>query len=161
MRIFHKSPIGQRDLLTLYLKSVLLIVDVKSVPLVLFGRNSNKIAFDARRLPEQILSSPEAYSYVHRFRVHFKASKIHTKSKKVDIAVSSSSPHIPTHQEVELEFNQWMLNMMMDANKLSIWTHHEALPSFHITKVEYRESLGKKYDVSNLHNPELAAQTAF
>ena len=111
----------------------------------LFGRNhSSKVVFDARRPPEEILMNSETYSYVHNFKVHYKASKIQTKNSKVDISVISSSSHIPILEEVELQFNQ---RMMLDADTPKLWNRYEIVPSYHVTKVEYRGSLGVKHDV--------------
>ena len=115
----------------------------------LFGRKNRKVVFDARRPPEEILRNSGAYSYVHNFKVHYKASKIQAKGSKIDTSVCSESPQIPSQEEVELQFNRQM--MIMPSSNAKFQTPYGLITSFRILNVEYRESLGMKQDMSINH----------
>ncbi len=122
---------------------------MKYVLTVLFwNKNDSKVVFDARRPPEEILQNSGAYSYVHNFKVCYKASKIQAKGSKIDTSICSESPQIPSQEEVELQFNQ---QMIMPSNNAKLRTPYGLVTSFRIINVEYKESLGKKQDASINH----------
>lgn len=103
----------------------------------LFGRK-NKIEFAADNPPREITQNPGGYSYVHNFKVHFKTSRVQMIATKMDISITSDLPHMPTNQEVTQQFNQ---QMMMILNNPNLRTSKDKFPSYHITMIEYKESI--------------------
>ena len=103
----------------------------------LFGRK-NKIEFTADRPPREISENPRDYSYVHNFKVHFKTSRVQMIATKMDISISSEDPETPTNQLVTSQFNQ---QMMMILNNPNLRTSKDKFPSYHITMIEYKESI--------------------
>ncbi len=70
----------------------------------LFGRKNNKIEFDARQPPEEVLQNALAFQYVQNFKVHFKRGALQALANKVDVSVNSNSPQLPSIQQVTEEF---------------------------------------------------------
>jgi hypothetical protein len=120
----------------------------------LFGRNNTKIEFDARQPPQGILQNPQSYQFVHNFKVHFKRGALQALANKVDVSVNSASPQIPSIQLVTDEFN----NRMTMSNAHSNTRQRFSESSFHITNIEYKESMALSYSMSNFSQPQQEPQ---
>lgn len=111
--------------------------------IIMFGRNNSKIEFDARQPPQKILENPQSFQYVHNFKVHFKRGALQALANKVDVSVNSSSHKVPSIQEVTNEFNQ----RMVMSNAHSNTRERFSASSFHITNIEYKESMALSYSM--------------
>ena len=100
----------------------------------LFGKK-DKIEFNAENPPQEIMDNPQGFSYIHNFKVHFKASRIQAIATKMDVSVNSSSPEIPDNDEVTAQFNNRMA-MLMNNPRMNL-----RLASSHITMIEYKETI--------------------
>jgi hypothetical protein len=128
----------------------------------MFGRKNEKVKFDARQPPQEFLQYPQNYSFVHNFKVHFKSSVIQALANKVDVSVNTDSPSMPSPQLVTNEFNSRMImsNAHTD-NRLK-----RNANSFHITNIEYKESMALGYSMSNNSiprqpQPQVVSSSAF
>ena len=108
--------------------------------LSLFGRKNSKIEFDARQPPQEILQRPQAFSYVHNLKVHFKSSGLPMLANKIDVSVTTDSPSLPSPQLVSDEFNKRMVMSNAHTNNRVRFNPS----SFHITNIEYKESSGSE-----------------
>jgi hypothetical protein len=103
---------------------------------MVFGKKS-KIEYDATRGPSErtadLYQNPQNYSFIHNYKVHFKRSSLQVVANKIDISVASSSFQPPPHEEVVSQFNNKTLVAMANPRM--------KMPSYHITNVEYKESL--------------------
>jgi hypothetical protein len=108
---------------------------------LVFGRNK-KIEFNGNEQPNEktqdLFQNPQNYSFIHNYKVHFKTSGLQVIAQKVDISVNSSSAQLPTTQEVTSQFNN---QMMMMTNNPAYGMRSGRPMSFHITNVEYKESI--------------------
>jgi hypothetical protein len=120
----------------------------------MFGRNNSKIEFDARQPPSQIVQSPQSFQYVHNFKVHFKRGALQALANKVDVSIDSNSPQMPSIQEVTQEFN----NRMRMANARSNTRERFSATSFHITNIEYKESMALSYSMGGNSMPQQPQQ---
>jgi len=120
----------------------------------MFGRNNNKIEFDARQPPQQILESPQSFQYVHNFKVHFKRGALQALANKVDVSVNSNSYQLPSIQDVTEEFN----DRMVMSNAHSDTRQRFSASSFHITNIEYKESMALSYSMSGAYQPQVSQQ---
>ena len=106
---------------------------------MVFG-NKKKLEFDAQSpqtAPQDLLINPQNYSYIHNFKVHFKDSALQLLASKTDVSVSSTTPDMPTMQEVTDEFHKRMtMAVVHSSNKKKYQAS-----SYHITNVEYKESI--------------------
>ncbi len=103
----------------------------------LFG-SKKKIEFDARSgLNVDDLGN---FSFVHNFKVHWKRSGLQMLANKLDISVISESSALPSYVDVAKEFNARMLNSVMHTDTRGRFS----LPSYHITNIEYKESLAMR-----------------
>lgn len=116
----------------------------------MFGRNNTKIEFDARQPPQEIMNNAQAFSYVHNFKVHFKRGVLQALANKVDVSVNSNLPQLPSIQQVTDEFNQRMIM----SNAHSDTRSRYSTSSFHITNIEYKESMALSYGVSTYSQPQ-------
>jgi zinc ribbon protein len=107
----------------------------------MFGRKNSKIKFDARHPPREVLEAPQSFQYVHNFKVHFKRGVLQVLANKMDVSVNSTSPQLPPLQAVTDEFNRRMV--MSDAHTNTSRRYDPS--SFHITNIEYKESMGLAY----------------
>ncbi len=121
----------------------------------LFGRNNSKIEFDARQPPQQILQNAQGFQYVHNFKVHFKRGALQALANKVDVSIDSSSYQTPSIQEVTKAFNERMV--MSNAHSNTRQRFSES--SFHITNIEYKESMALSYSMGGNSMPEQPQQT--
>jgi hypothetical protein len=106
---------------------------------MVFG-NKKKFEFDAQSpqtAPPDILVNPQNYSYFHNYKVHFKASGLQILANKTDVSVTSSSPNMPSMQEVTDEFHKRMSMAVVHSGTRQRFQSS----SFHITNVEYKESI--------------------
>ena len=103
---------------------------------MVFGKKS-KIEFDATRGPSEktadLYENPQNYSFIHNYKVHFKRSSLQMVANKIDISVASSTVQPPGHEEVVNQFNNKTLVAMANPRM--------RMPSYHITNIEYKESL--------------------
>jgi hypothetical protein len=116
----------------------------------LFGRNNSKIEFDARQPQPQILQNAQSYQYVHNFKVHFKRGALQALANKVDISINSNSPQMPSIQEVTNDFNQ----RTAVSNAHSSTRRRFSETSYHITNIEYKESIALSYAATNFTPPQ-------
>lgn len=106
---------------------------------MVFG-NKKKLEFDAQSpqtAPQDLLINPQNYSYIHNFKVHFKDSALQLLASKTDVSVSSTNPNMPTMQEVTDEFHKRMTMAVVHSNNKKKYQSS----SYHITNVEYKESI--------------------
>lgn len=107
---------------------------------MVFG-HQKKIEFDARNPNDsravEIFQNPNAYSYVHNYKVHYKRGALQALANKLDISVSSSSPDLPQSQFVVDEFNRRMTASVFSSDTRGRYSS----ASYHITNVEYKESM--------------------
>jgi hypothetical protein len=126
----------------------------------LFGRKNSKIEFDARQPPQEILQNVHGFSYVHNFKVHFKSSGLQMLANKIDVSVNTDSPNMPSPQLVTNEFN----SRMVLANAHTNTRVRFNASSFHITNIEYKESMALSYSMGGNSMPqqpqEVVTQTA-
>lgn len=111
----------------------------------MFGKNKNNIEFDARKPPEEILSNPQSFSYVHNFKVHYKHSSLQLLADKLDVSVSTKTPQVPPGNWVMNEFN-W--RMKKSRNRRGSRQGYDP-NSYHVTNIEYTESLATRFDFQN------------
>jgi hypothetical protein len=106
----------------------------------LFGRKS-KIEFNAQLPPNEnnreLYQHPERYSFVHNYKVHYKRGAFQAIANKMDVSISSASPKLPTMQEVTDEFNNRMTMSVAHSETRIRYSR----VSFHITNIEYKESI--------------------
>jgi hypothetical protein len=98
----------------------------------LFGGENRKLKFDARQPPQEIIQNPRDYSFIHNFKVHYKQSSLQVLAGKFEVSITSSSPHLPSAQEVTYQFNRRI-------------PHKQRRSSFHVTDIEYKESFALSY----------------
>ncbi|MDA4116967.1 MAG: zinc ribbon domain-containing protein [Thaumarchaeota archaeon] len=107
---------------------------------MVFG-NKKKIEFDAQMgktvSTEDLFVNPQNYSFIHNFKVHFKTSGLQMLANKSDISVSSSNPYLPSMQEVTDEFHKRMPMAVVHTQTRGRFQQ----TSFHLTNVEYKESI--------------------
>ncbi len=112
-----------------------------------------KRKFDARSGPtptyQDLFSNPWRYSFIHNFKVHYKASALQALANKVDVSISSTSPQIPATQDIVNEFNQRMQLGNVSRNMRQRFSS----ASYHITNIEYKESFA-------FHDPQTAPRTS-
>jgi hypothetical protein len=105
---------------------------------MVFGQK--KIKFNAQRGPEvgqeDLFQNPQAYTFVHNFKVHYKRGVLQALANKTDVSINSSSPQLPDLQLVNDEFNRRMTATVV----VSDTRRRYAEVSFHITNTEYKES---------------------
>ena len=105
---------------------------------MVLGKKKSK--FDARIGPgpgqEDLFQSPQAYTFIHNFKVHYKRGVLQALANKTDVSINSSSPQLPDMQLVTDEFNRRMTATVVVSNT----RRRYAEVSFHITNVEYKES---------------------
>jgi len=123
----------------------------------MFGRNNSKIEYDARQPPQQIMQSPQSFQYVHNFKVHFKRGALQAIANKVDVSIDSSSYQMPSIQEVTKAFN----DRMVMSNAHSNTRERFSASSFHITNIEYKESMALIYSMGGNSVPpqQIVTQT--
>ena len=106
----------------------------------IFG-NKKKIEFDARKgrneTSQPFYDNPQLYSFVHNFKVHFKRGALQPLANKIDVSINSTSPEKSSMQQVTDEFNKRMTMSVA----VSDTKHRFSLPSYHITNIEYKESI--------------------
>ncbi len=85
---------------------------------------------------QDVWQNPQKYSFVHNFKVHYKRGLLQALANKLDVSISSSSPQLPSTQQVVDEFNKRMTATVV----VSDTRHRYSEASFHITNVEYKES---------------------
>jgi hypothetical protein len=117
----------------------------------LFGKEKKKIEFDARKeLPKEIKDNIAAWEYTHNFKVHYKSSGIQVLASKLDVSITSDSPELPTHEDVEATANARLQGTTLTLTSGS--RHLLGTPlgrlgkkdlafSYHITNAEYKESI--------------------
>jgi len=107
-----------------------------------FWKEENKIEFDARKglLPKEI-TDPSQWEYIHNFKVHYKISRIQAIATKVDISLPSKSAAVPTLTEVTAEADK-----RLTARQIS----GHVRTSYHITNIEYKESLAIRMGFGSL-----------
>src|ERR1700733_683221 len=99
-----------------------------------------KVRFDARRGPrpgrDDLFQNPQAYTFLHNFKVHYKRGMIQPLANKTDVSIGSSSPHVPDLQLDTEEFNRRMTATVVVSDRKKRY----AGASFHVTNIEYKES---------------------
>ena len=107
---------------------------------MVFG-NKNKVEFDAQISPTErtadLHQNPQKYSFVHNFKVHYKRGALQALASKLDVSITSSSPQLPSMQEVTEEFHRRMASSLPLSNTRVRYGN----ASYHITNVEYKESI--------------------
>jgi ribosomal protein L40E len=100
-----------------------------------------KTNFDARAgstdKTADFYDNPWKYSFTHNFKVHFKRGALQALANKVDITLSSATPEIPSTQQVVDEFNQRMKASIFESDT----RRRYSAASYHVTQVEYKETL--------------------
>jgi len=122
----------------------------------MFGRKNSKIKFDARQPPKKILQSPDSFQYIHNFKVHFKRGVLQVLANKMNVSVNSSLPQMPPLQTVTDEFNRRMVMSDAHTNTSGRFTPS----SFHITNIEYKESMALAYSNIGVTAPQPSQQTS-
>ncbi len=120
----------------------------------MLGRKNSKIKFDARNPPEAILRNPQSYQFIHNFKVHFKRGVLQVLANKMDVSINSAAPQLPALQAVTDEFNRRMV--MSDAHTNT--TGRYTASSFHITNIEYKESMALAYSGIGVVSPQPQSQ---
>jgi hypothetical protein len=92
-------------------------------------------------------SNPLKYSFSHNFKVHFKRGILQALANKLDITISSTTPEIPSTQQVMDEFNQRMKSSIIVSNT----RHRYSEASYHVTQIEYKESFA-------FYDPQMASR---
>jgi len=110
----------------------------------LFG-GSKKVKFDARNPPQRFLENLQGYSFVHNFKVHYKRGVLQPLANKMDVSINSPSAELPTPQLVTNEFNQRMIMSVAHSNTKQRFDS----ASYHITNIEYKESLALAFNFSS------------
>jgi len=133
---------------------------------LVFG-SKKKLEFNAQSpqtAPQDLLINPQNYSYIHNFKVHFKDSVLQVLASKTDVSVSSTSPNMPSMQEVTDEFHKRMTMAVVHSNNKK---RYQA-SSYHITNVEYKESIAMflpqgfgSQPAQQMSNQSAQAQTSF
>jgi len=107
---------------------------------LVFG-NKTKVEFDAQTGPTEptadLHQNPQKYSFVHNFKVHYKRGALQALASKLDVSITSSSPQLPSMQEVTKEFHRRMASSLPLSNTRVRYGN----ASYHITNVEYKESI--------------------
>lgn len=105
-------------------------------------KRKKKIEFDGRRGPTEktsdLYQNPQDYSFIHNYKVHFKRGTLQVLANKVDISVTTSSPELPSPQQVTEEFQKRMTASVVVSDTRKRFSE----VSFHITDVEYKQSIG-------------------
>ena len=100
-----------------------------------------KVKFDARigsnDQTADFYQNSWKYSFTHNFKVHYKRGVLQALANKLDITISSASPEIPSTQQVMDEFNERMKASIIKSDTRSRYSE----ASYHVTQVEYKESL--------------------
>jgi hypothetical protein len=108
---------------------------------ILVLRKRKKIEFDGRQGPTEKTSdlyyNPQSYSFIHNYKVHFKRGILQVLANKVDISVTTSSPQLPSPQQVTEEFQKRMTASVVVSDTRKRYSE----VSFHITDVEYKKSI--------------------
>ena len=116
----------------------------------LFTKKLTKIKFDARReWPEAISNDVNGWEYTHNFKVHYKSSKLQILASKLDLSVTSNTPKLPSHQEVEEAANARLMGSTFAVQKsgnvssstLGRFGKKDLTFSYHITDAEYKETI--------------------
>ena len=106
----------------------------------IFG-SKKKIEFDAMQgrneFTKDLYDNPQSYSFVHNYKVHFKRGGLQVLADKIDVSINSGSPKLPSMQEVTEEFNNRMSMTVAHSNT----RRRFSLASYHITNIEYKESM--------------------
>jgi hypothetical protein len=104
-------------------------------------RKRKKIEFDGRQGPTEktsdLYQNPQDYSFIHNYKVHFKRGTLQVLANKVDISVTTSSPQLPSPQQVTEEFQKRMTASVVVSDTRKRYSE----VSFHITDVEYKQSI--------------------
>ena len=122
----------------------------------LFGGGNKKVKFDARQ-PPQDLQGYRDYSFVHNFKVRYKKSSLQIFENEVAVSITSSSARLPSPETVSRQFNRQL-------------PYRERHSSFHITNIEYKESVAMSYgmkkspvpitvSLNQPHNPTISNST--
>jgi hypothetical protein len=120
----------------------------------MFGRKNSKIKFDARNPPQEILQNPQSYQFIHNFKVHFKRGVLQVLANKMDVSVNAATPQLPPLQMVTDEFNRRMVMSDAHTNTSARYTPS----SFHITNIEYKESMALAYSNVGITAPQQPRQ---
>ncbi|MDG6999663.1 MAG: hypothetical protein JRN15_11170 [Nitrososphaerota archaeon] len=113
----------------------------------MFGRNKSKVEFDARLpTPTEIAKTPQSFSYLHNFRVHFKQNSMRVIAHSIEVSVSGESPQLPLTNWVTYEFDKQMRkkNNGRKIRDRSIQT------SYRITNIQYVRSTATRIEYPNL-----------
>src|SRR5438128_343540 len=87
--------------------------------------------------------------------VHYKRGALQALASKLDVSITSSSPQLPSMQEVTEEFHRRMASSLPLSNTRVRYGN----ASYHITNVEYKESIAMFFPKSgNRHQPESQRQ---
>ena len=118
----------------------------------LFGSKS-KIEFNAQSPPNEktidLYQHPERYSFVHNYKVHYKHGTFQVIANKMDVSIGSTSPKLLTTLEVTDEFNKRMTMSVVESDLRIRYSK----ASFHITNLEYKESIAMFQNVSQISQP--------
>jgi len=116
----------------------------------MFGKKKKKIEFDARKeLPKEIKDNIPGWEYTHNFKVHYKSSGLQILASKLDLSISSDTPELPTHQQVQEVANARLQGSTLTLTKggtissstLGRFGKKDLAFSYHITDAEYKESI--------------------
>ena len=115
----------------------------------------DKFKFDSRMgrtsLTFDFYDNPWKYSFVHNFKVHYKSGLLQALANKLDISLSTPSADMPSTQDVMNEFNDRMKASIVVSNTKKRFSQ----ASYHVTQIEYKESLAF-YDAQTA--PRMAPQ---
>ena len=104
-------------------------------------RKRKKVEFDGRQGETEktfdLYQNPQDYSFIHNYKVHFKRGTLQVLANKVDVSVTTSSPHLPSPQDVTEEFQKRMTASVVVSDTRKRYSE----VSFHITDVEYKQSI--------------------
>jgi len=104
-------------------------------------RKRKKVEFDGRQVPTEktsdLYQNPQDYSFIHNYKVHFKRGTLQVLANKVDVSVTTSSPQLPSPQQVTEEFQKRMTASVVVSDTRKRYSE----VSFHITDVEYKQSI--------------------
>ena len=107
---------------------------------MVFGKR-RKVEFNATREPnrntQDLFENPQNYSFIHNYKVHYKRGALQMLANKVDVSVNSSQPELPENQLVVDEFHRRMSMSLPLSDTRARYSN----ASFHITDVEYKESI--------------------
>jgi len=107
---------------------------------LVFGKK-NKIEYDATKQAnastQDLFQNPQNYSFIHNYKVHYKDRALKLLASKVDLSINSTDPTLPENQLVVDEFHRRMASAVMHTENKERF----AEASYHITNVEYKESI--------------------